>query len=175
MIAAPHPPSGRLWLQLGLALLPRAGAGERRRGRRAPPAAVAGTVAPASAPGGPAPAPGWGERPGAGWTEPRVPLRGGGWEGVRGAERSSREEAPGGRRRIWGSAGSERFVGAMDSEPLLLSVFTLLFSGLWHPGLTATNCKCAQEPGRGGDGKATVWKDPCSIVSALSGGEGDAG
>nr|KAF6336339.1 contactin associated protein family member 5 [Myotis myotis] len=30
----------------------------------------------------------------------------------------------------------------MDSGPLLLSIFTLLFSGLWRPGLTATNYNC---------------------------------
>ncbi|XP_019489009.1 PREDICTED: contactin-associated protein-like 5, partial [Hipposideros armiger] len=30
----------------------------------------------------------------------------------------------------------------MDSVPLLISVFTLLFSGLWHLGLTATNYNC---------------------------------
>ncbi|XP_045059091.2 contactin-associated protein-like 5 isoform X1 [Desmodus rotundus] len=30
----------------------------------------------------------------------------------------------------------------MDSVPRLLSLFTLLFSSLWHPGLTATNYNC---------------------------------
>lgn len=44
--------------------------------------------------------------------------------------------------------GGTAYSGEMDSVPRLTSVFTLLFSGLWHLGLTATNCEY-QELGAG--------------------------
>lgn len=76
----------------GFGAASRAGEEDRRPGRRAPPAAVERTVAPVSAPG--RPAPGWVERPGAGWTEAGVPLRGGGWEGVTVRREAHGKEAP---------------------------------------------------------------------------------
>lgn len=48
--------------------------------------------------------------------------------------------------------------GEMDSVPRLISVLTLVLSGLWHIGLTATNCEYSE---LGGGGK-TRWDGPSS-------------
>lgn len=76
-----------------------------------------------------------------------MPLRGGGWEGVSGAEEREterergREEAAAGACQFGIRLGETAYSGEMDSVPLVISVFTLLFSGVWRLGLTATNCE----------------------------------
>lgn len=74
-----------------------------------------------------------------------MPLQGGGWEGVSGAEEKEthieQEEASAGACEFWIRLGGTAYSREMDSVPRLISVFTLLFSGLWHLGLTATNCE----------------------------------
>lgn len=79
-----------------------------------------------------------------------MPLRGGvgGGQAAQRRKRESEKEAATGACKFGIRLGGTAYPGEMDSVPRLTSVFTLLFSGLWHLGLTATNCEY-QELGAG--------------------------
>lgn len=78
----------------------------------------------------------------------------GGWEGSGGAEeRKQRERGrEKGKERKPKAAACEFGIrleeivhsGEMDSVPRLTSVLTLVLSGLWNLGLTATNCEYSE-------------------------------